>query len=59
MSEEESIIWDKFKAEKDEKRKEKLYDELHRLRKIREEKEAALEESRRLSREQEEEFLAL
>lgn len=39
MSEEESIIWDKFKKEKDEKRKEELYDELHRLRKIREEKE--------------------
>lgn len=39
MSEEESIIFDKFMAEKDEKRKEELYTELHRLRKIREEKE--------------------
>ena len=39
MSEEESIIFDKFMAEKDEKRKEELYTELRRLRKIREEKE--------------------
>ena len=39
MSEEESIIFDKFMAEKDEKRKEELHAELQRLRKEREEKE--------------------
>ena len=35
MSEKEKVLFEKFKAEKDEKRKEELYEELHRLRKIR------------------------